>query len=471
MHGVKTKQGKSGTPSVKGVKSGIIALIGTAPIFDVADEHKKVNEPVMITDSSDITAYFGYNRWNYTIPMSLQAIYDQGGATVYVINVFDPEKHKSNVSSTLTFEKGKITLKECGITNLSITKASETMTLDVDYTFKDNVITVKEGGKLSQADEITAAYDYADPSKVTVADIIGGVDVDGNKTGLELLKVCKSLFGNKPRIIIAPVYSATKSVVDKMAVRAEKLHAVYYADAPLGTTIADAIKGRGDMGTINFNTLDKRCQLFYPHYRVYNPNEDSFGYFPQSPYWAGLRAVIDKEKGVHWSTSNHAVNGIDKTEIPIGFELSDEESDHNTLNDIGISTTVNVGGEYRTMGNRNASYPTNADIDSFECVVRTADYIDDSIEEASLNLLDGPISTGLIDDIVNMGKNFLANLIGKGWIIGGDCWFNPAKNTANELAKGHIIISRSFCPPPPCELIEYESDIDINYLSSIGGSN
>lgn len=471
MHGVTTKQGKSGTPSVKGVNTAIIALIGTAPIFDVKDEHKKVNEPVMITDRDDITPFFGYNRWNYTIPMALQAIYDQGGATVYVINVFDPEKHKSNVTSTLTFEKGKITLQECGITNLKITKASETLTLDNDYTFTNNVITQKEGGKLAENDEVTVSYDYADVSKVTIADIIGGVDIDENKSGMELLRSCNSLFGNKPRILIVPVYSATKSVVDKMGVFAKKLKAVYYADAPLGTTKADAIKGRGDLGTINFNTLDKRCQLFFPHYRVYNQYEDSYGYFPQSAYWAGLRATIDKEKGVHWSTSNHAVNGVDKTEIPIEFELDDEESEHNKLNDIGISTTVNVGGEYRTMGNRNASYPTNADIDSFECVIRTGDYIDDSITKASLNLLDGPISNGLIEDIVNMGKNFLANLLGKGWIIGGDCWYNPAKNSANELAKGHIVISRSFCPPPPMEHVEYESDIDINYLDNLGGGN
>lgn len=471
MHGITTKSGKTGTPSVKGVKTGIIALIGTAPIFDVSEENRKVNEPVMITSATNITPMFGYNRWNYTIPMALNAIFDNsGGATVYVINVFDPKKHKASVSSTLTFENGKITLNECGITNLKVVKASENMVLDTDYTFTNNVIEIKQDGKLSATDEVTVSYDYADPSKVTVADIIGGVDVDGNKSGMELLRVCKSLFGSKPKILIAPSFSTTKSVLDKLAVYAKRLRAVYYGDAPVGTTLADAIKGRGDLGTINFNTLDKRCQLYFPHYRIYNSNEDSFGYFPQSPYWAGLRAMLDREKGVHWSTSNNAVIGIDKTEIPVEFEVNVEDSEHNLLNDVGISTTVNVGGEYRTMGNRNASYPNNADIDSFECVIRTADYIDDSIEEASLNLIDGPISNGLIEDIVNMGKNFLANLTGKGWIIDADCWCDPAKNPVNELAKGHMVITRSFCPPPPLEHLEYQSDIDINYLANLGGN-
>ena len=471
MHGITTKQGKSQTPNVKGIKSGIIALIGTAPIFDVNDEYKKVNEPVQITDRNNITPFFGYNRTNFTIPAALNAIFMQGGAEVYVINVFNPQIHKSSINDSFTFNKNTIKLTQPGITNLTVKKGEVTAQAGTDYTFNDNTITIIPNGKLTDNDEVTLTYDYADPSKVTTADIIGGTDTDGNKTGMALLRSCKALFGNKPRILIAPVYSAVQSVVDELSVYAKKLRAVYYVSAPLGTTLANAQKGRGSQGDINFNTADKRAHLFFPQCRVYNSFEDNYGYMPIDALQAGLRAVIDREKGVHWSTSNHAVTGIDKTEIPIEFELSDPDSDHNKLNDLGISTIVNVGGEYRTMGNRNASYPTNADIDSFECVVRTADYIDESLEESSLNLLDGPISNGLIDDIVNMGKNFLANLIGKGWILGGDCWYDPAKNTPDELAKGHIVISRTFCPPPPAEYIEYESDIDITYLSNLGGND
>lgn len=473
LHGVETNRTKSGPTPIEGVETAIIGLVGIAPIFEVDAANRYVNYPVQINNPTEAVKMFGTNREGYTIPHALEAIYAQGGGPiVYVINVFDPAEHKANVSTSKQFVNGEIKLTELGISGLTVTKASTPAVLNTDYTFENNVIKVKTGGALTATDTVTVAYTYADVTAVTAADVIGGVDVDENKSGMEKFKDCKALFGSKPKILIAPVFVETKTVENALEVVTNNLKGVCYPDAPAGTSKANVIKGRGAQGTINFNTQNQRAMLAFPHVKAYNANENVTALKPLSPYMAGLRAFVDKTEGVHVSTSNHKIYGIEGVEIPIGFELADSSCDANLLNAQGITTVINCG-EYRLWGNRNAMYPSSADVDTFECVLRTADYIDESIENATMQYMDKPITNALIDKIVNMGQNFLNDLKNpaKQVIIDGKVWYDPSKNSATEIAKGHIVISRKFISPAPAERITYESDIDINLYKSIGGAS
>lgn len=74
---------------------------------------------------------------------------------------------------------------------------------------------------------------------------------------------------------------------------AEKLGAVTYIDAPIGTTFAQALAGRGSEGTINFNTSSDRVRLCYPHVKVYDAATNSERLEPLSQRAAGLRAKVD----------------------------------------------------------------------------------------------------------------------------------------------------------------------------------
>lgn len=472
LHGVETNRTKSGPTPVPGAETAIIGLIGTAPIFEVDAANRTVNVPVLVNNENEGVKMFGSDREGYTIPHALKAIFAQGGAIVHVINVFDPSEHKASVSSSKQFANGKIPLTQLGIANLVVTKSTTPAVLGTDYTFENNVITRISGSTVltSATDTVTVAYDYADITKVLAADVIGGVDTDEVKTGIAKFKDCKALFGTKPKILIAPVFIETNTVRSALEVVANNLKAVYYADAPSGTTKAAAIAGRGSNGTINFNTQNQRAMLAFPHVKAYNANEDVTAVKPLSPYMAGLRAYVDKTEGVHVSTSNHKIYGIEGVEAPIGFELTDPDCDSNLLNAQGITTVINCG-EYRLWGNRNAMFPSSADVDTFECVLRTADYIDESIENATMQYMDKPINNALIDRIVNMGQNFLNDEQGKGTIISGKVWYDLSKNSATEITKGHIVLSRKFVSPAPNEKVSYQSDIDINLYKSIGGTS
>lgn len=467
LHGIETKREDSKPVTVIPVETAVIGLVGTAPIFDVLPENRKVNEIVMTTSEKKDVQYFGYNRSDFTIPQSLEIIRKQlPSAKVFVINVFDPEKHKSNVSSSLTFENGQIKLNEIGITNLTVAKGEVACELGTDYTFDGSIIKAVADGKLKDGGEVTVAYDYADVSKVTTKDIIGAVDIDGNRTGIKKLRDCKSIFGTKAKILIAPIYSAVKAVDDELRSLCKTLKAFCYIDAPKGTTHDMAIQGRNEAGEINFNVDDIRAELLHPWLECYNSFDDKAIVFPQSAFLAGLRAQIDTYEGVHVSTSNHTIEGVDGLEIPVYFEISDTGSDSNLLNAQGISTAVNMKGIIKTWGNRNSSFPAASGLETFSTTSRMADYIEESIEETSVSVMAGPINSVMIKSILEMVDSWFKNLKHIKWILDGNVWYDADDNSAEELANGHLVLGYEFAPPPPLERLTYKSKINIQLVKS-----
>lgn len=95
LHGVETIEIEKGARTIRTVKTAVIGLVGTAPIENVDEEFKTVNEPTLILNEVDAVKYFGKHEAGFTIPQALKAIFDQGAGVVIVINVFDPDKHDS----------------------------------------------------------------------------------------------------------------------------------------------------------------------------------------------------------------------------------------------------------------------------------------------------------------------------------------------------------------------------------------
>lgn len=471
INGIRTKRTISKKTSTSGVDFSVIGLVGTAPIFDVKAENQTVNKPVLITRNDNAVAYFGNNRSEYTIPAALEAIFARlDSCKVVVINVFDPSKHKT----TKTAESKKIdddgTLNlPAGFYDLSVKKGSTNMVEDTDYTVTDAGIKVK-GSNLHAGDTVTLTFTYPDVSKIAVSDIVGGVDTDGNRTGIEAFKNSLSECGIKPRIIIAPQYSSSLTVGNAIDDLCQKFRAHGYVTVPETTSISEAITSRGETSTNSFKIHSKKVECVYEWVKTYNTFEDKYEYRPADAYLAATRVYTDTTYGMHYSTGNQLVKGIEGVKTPVYFDIQDENSDSNLLNAQGITTIIYDDG-YRFWGNRNSSFPANENIDSFVNEERIADYIDESIAIGSRQFMSGPIDTPMVDSIVNYGLQFLAGLKRGGWIVDGDCWYNPAKNTYDELAKGHLIISRKFVSPTPLEELEYESDIDIELLSEVGQEN
>lgn len=478
LHGVEKKRIDSGARPINVVESAVIGLIGTAPIYQVDSSNQKINQPQLILNEVDAARYFGTKESGYTIPEALDSIFDQGAGPIIVINVFNPATHKTAVvDEAKTFgTDNKLTLAHKGVNNVVVknTGGTTTYVLDTDYSVDTitGVITRKTtGGNITAGQSVKVSYDYADVTKVTNPDIIGVVDVSGNKTGLKAFKDCFTKMGISPKILIAPVFHTIVGVASELEILADNINAFGYIDAPVGTTFQQAIEGRGPEGTINFNFSSNRIMLCYPHAKKYDEITDTEILTPYSSIAAGIRASVDSnpDKGFWHSISNKPIKGIIGLERPITFSLDDPNSEANVLNSKGILTIINdYGTGFRTWGNRSSAFPAAADVETFECVKRTGDIIDESIRKASLQFIDGPIDKIFTDTVTQSVDNFLRYLKGIGALIDGKCWYDPAKNSAEEIAKGHVVFSRSFISPIPAERITWEETVDVQLLKNIG---
>ena len=469
LHGVETVEVEKGPRPVRVVKSAVIGLIGTALAG-------AVNTPTLVLSDKQ-GAQFGPDGGGCTIPRALNGIFDQGAGTVIVINVLDPAIHKTAVAGEPVVLDGDTgTTAKPGWTGPATVKnqaGDVPHTLDVDYTTDPATGKIRRiaGGAIAAGATLTVSYEHADPTKVTAADVIGAVTAAGLRVGMQALLDTYNLFGFFAKVLIAPGFSTQASVAAALTVMANKLRAISLRDAPVGTTFAQALAGRGSAGGISFNTSDERTVLCYPHVQVYDAATGLNRLEPLSPRLAGAICAKDNARGYWWSPSNTEILGIVGLETPLTAMLNDPQCEVNLLNEAGILTVFNsFGAGLRIWGNRSAAWPSVTHPRNFINVRRTADVLHESLEYAMLQFIDQPITPALIDAIVASVNAFIRTLIGRGALIDGKCIYDQAKNPSTEVALGHLTFGIEFMVPTPGERFTFESFINIELLKQLAAT-
>lgn len=472
LHGVETIEIDKGPRPVQLVKTAVIGLIGTAAAG-------AVNTPILVTNERDF-AQFGEDIAGSTILDALNAIYKQKGTVCVVLNVLNPNVHKTAVVDEVvtiglddTFKTAKPAIAGVVVKNMA---GTTTYTLATDYTID---LRTGKGTRVATGTipastvavptQIKVSYSYADATKVTASDIIGSINASGQRLGMKAFRDSYSLFGFYPKILISPVFASLASVSTELIATATSIRAITFIDAPIGVTPQQAITGRGPAGTINFNTSSDRVGLCYPYLKAFDTVAGADALYPLSSFAAGAQSRKDQENGYWWSLSNTEVLGITGVERPIDAMINDPNCEANMLNAAGIITVFNsYGTGIRVWGNRSAAFPSNTHPKNFLCVRRVADIIAESLEYFTLQYNDRPLDNALIDDIVESGNRFLRKLKADGAVIDGKVWYDPALNPSTELAAGHLTLAYDFMPPTPAERVSYQATINIDYLNQLG---
>lgn len=462
LHGIETTTTRIAGVPVTTVRSGVIGLVGIAPI-GAKNTLKIINSPTEAVNT------FGAELTGFSIPQALKNIYDQGSATVVVLNVYDEATHAVSVAAeTQVVANGKVktAFQPVGTTFTVTNTAGTTTYVDgTDYT-RDvfgNVTILSSA--ISNGASLKITYKKLDAAALTAAHIIG--TAGATPTGIQAFVNTKPLFGFDPKILIAPGHLSLAGVPEALIVAAEKYRGVCILEAPNATDYSTAIAGRGASGTVpGWKTGNKRAILCWPNWKAVNSGTGITETRPASQFLAGLMANLDNTAGFWFSPSNREVKGVIEPEVPVTFGLSDQTSQANLLNAAGIVTCINAGG-FKTWGNRNASYPASTDVETFIPVLRTSSTIDESVETATLQYLDKPITQGWIDAIRNTVDGYLNTLFGRGAVLGGKCSYDTAKNPPIELAAGHVTFDVEYLPPIPGERITFDRFLNINYLNSL----
>ncbi len=298
-------------------------------------------------------------------------------------------------------------------------------------------------------------------SETDAADAIGGeltmsevaANIVGNateKTGIYALKSAKSVCNMAPTLLFAEIrdsFDADSKEAIEIALRT-------VAEPLLATYLFPKYGYEGE-------ALKTSKNAYYLSQKV---KVASYGVVDPCAVTAGLIAYVDYNEGQWVSPSNHAYKTVVGVEPAVEFELMDESSEANVINNQNIACIVYEGGAYRLWGNNTA-----ADVEKwrFLCVKRMSDMIKKTIQAGILWAVDKGIRKNFVEDVCNSVKGVLNELQLKKAILGGDCWAEAESNPVSAIKQGRIRFKYKFGPVYPAQTMEFEEIVTDEYLSDI----
>ena len=488
-HGVYiSEQATSILPPVE-VEAGIPFIVGTAPVGMV--DESNVNKPVLCYSYAEAVAAFGYvppkkdeasglEKFEYSISEFINSQFSLFGvAPVIIVNVLDPAKHKKAAATTaITLDDvtGAITIEEPGIIPSSIKLSGPDAKEYVEGT--DYALTFDAEGKpvitsllcemghwcCPVGVELTFAAEVCAPEMVEDTDVVGGVDVNGNKSGFELVSECFPRFRLVPGILIAPGFSSDPSVAAVMSAKAaninEHFRAISIVDVP-----TDTVKQYTNVAAWknNSNITDPLQVCCWPMLSL-----DGVAYH-MSTQLAGLMGQVDGENDdvPYVSPSNKNLQ-MTATCLADGSTVWLGPDNGAYLNGQGIVTAINFIGGWKCWGNRTACYPDNTDVkDAFIPIKRMMIWIGNTLVQTYWQRVDFPLNRRQIDTIVDSVNIWLNGLAAKQYILGGRIEFNEDENPTTDLMDGKARFHVYVTPPSPNREIDFVLEYDVNYLENL----
>ncbi|QKJ48260.1 phage tail sheath protein [Proteus columbae] len=290
----------------------------------------------------------------------------------------------------------------------------------------------------------------------TTTNIIGGTTEEGLKTGLQALLASQAQHGIKPRIIGVPGHD-TLAVANEIAVICQKLRAFGYISAY-------GCKNISEVNTYRENFGQRELMMIYPDFLAWDSviSQESTAYATARAL--GLRAKLDNDIGWHKTLSNITVNGVTGISKDIYWDLQDPATDAGLLNEKGVTTLIRRDG-FRFWGSRTCS---DDPLFAFESYTRTAQVLADTMAEGQMWAIDKPLTPSLARDIVETINAKLRSLVSQGYLFGGECWYDPASNSKEELKAGKLTLDYDYTPVPPMENLMLRQRITDKYLMDFG---
>ncbi|WP_336142812.1 phage tail sheath protein [Acinetobacter sp. 102] len=282
--------------------------------------------------------------------------------------------------------------------------------------------------------------------------VIGG-QVDGRYTGMKALLTAEQNLKVKPRILGAPGLD-TASVTAALGGIAEKLRAFNYVGANGSDTKEEAAAYRDAIGS-------RETMIIWPDFLGWDTVTSSTKTFEATARALGLRAKIDNETGWHKTLSNVPVNGVTGISKDVFWQLQSMDTDAGYLNSNEITTLIQRDG-FRFWGSRTCSADP---LFAFENYTRTAQVLAETMAEGHMWAVDKPLHPSLAKDIVEGINAKFRDLRTQGYIIDGQCWFDPSLNSKESLKAGKLMLDYDYTPVPPLEDLTLRQRITDRYLA------
>ncbi len=467
-HGIRVeKQATSvSTPSV--AASGIIFAVGTAPVQMV--EGGKINEVVMANNYAEAVQKLGYSDdWKkYSLCEVIYTAFQlYTTAPVFLVNVLDPEKQKTEKTLKVEVVENQIKLPiEVIAGSVEVNGLEAEKDFEVFYD-NDNCIVEFLSDTTG---EVELLYSEVDPLQVNKDDIIGGYNVTTHKlTGLELIDSVFPKFTEIPDLILCPNWSHDSEVAAVMSAKAENINGLFEAVAILDIDTTET----GVTYYSEATEWKKQKNFSKPNELVCFPKlalgEREFNFSTQL---AGLIAKVDNTEmwggGTPCESASNKSLQADRMILADGTEVMLDLQQANYLNDNGIITGLNFYNGFVSWGDWTACFPANTDpVDYFYCISRMFKWVAKTVTLSYWNYIDRKLNRRLLDAILQGVNDWLNSLTADEKILGGHVEFLEEENSDTALASGKAKFHIYLTPPSPLEQLEFVLEYDMSYVSGL----
>ncbi len=470
-HGVSAGKKKTSISTPVVVDSGIHFAVGAAPVQMAGG---KVNEVIMARNYAEAVQQLGYSDdWKkYGLCEEIYSAFQLYKISpVFMVNVLDPKKHKTEASKqTMKPEENQILLPlEAIADTIKITDKEKGK--DFDAFYNDDSCVIEFLGETLQTEEVEVEYSEVDPSQITKDDIIGGYSVATHKTtGLELIDSVFPKYTVVPDIILCPNWSHDAEVAAVMAAKAENINGLFEAVAILDVDTAE------DGGVTHYreapewkkaNALMKETEIVcFPKVAL---GERIFNFSTQL---AGSMSATDNEEdfggGTPCESASNKLLQVDRMVTEAGKEVVMDLQNANYLNENGIVTGLNFYNGFVSWGNYTACYPANTDpADYIYCVNRMFRWVAKTIILSYWSYIDRKLTRRLIDAILQGINGWLNGLTAEERILGGRVEMLEEENTDAALMAGRVKFHVYLTPPSPLQKMEFALEYDLSYLEGL----
>ncbi len=466
-HGINTYKSDTNFAAVKLLEIGIPFFVGAWPCHAGNGFAGKPQIAYNFPEAEKIGGYSsewrdasGNPKWSLCQAMYSQfRVFELAPAIFY--NVYDPAKHKKAVASASMAVTDHIVMLSADViddADLVIKDGDNTLVKGTDYeVIYDSgrcVIELLPGGTHYSAATLDIAYNEADLSTITAADI---------EAGIEKIEDCKALFGVVPDLICCPGWSQTPSVATVMAVKAASINGLFKGKAVVDLDTSSAGADAYDKVEAYKKTngyTDENMIVCWPLVII-------GGYlYDYSVVVCGKIAEVDQANGdcPYESPSNKSIpisGCVNKAGEEIA--LSPPQADVVSYN-AGVVTAINFDG-WKLWGNYTGCWPKSNDVARyFICTNRTHDWICNTFITLFWTRLDGVLTRVKIDAIVNSFNSWLNGLTHDEKIYGGEIQYVPENNPTADLIGGIIRLDTKEASPVPMQKIDMHTEFDVNYL-------
>ncbi len=464
-HGIRIQENP--TSVIASVTSGITPVyIGTAPI-NMCETHN-VNEPILCYSYAEAVKNFGVSSdfEKFTLCEAIDAHFSKFGmAPIVLINVLDSKTHKKSVAEE-SIEKinGVYKIEKLGVLPQSIVATGHD---NLIKQFDDDgyillTLTTEEAPA-----QITVAYDILDPTLVTSADIVGGIEVGtGKKKGLELVSSVFPKYRLIPSLILAPKFSTDSVVAAVMETKASLINGCFkgFALVDIDTETAVTYSDAPGVKVAN-NLISTFMSVNYPKVALGETQ-----YHLSTQIACIMQKLSFENDNIPYKSPSNKSLKADKACLKTGESVLLGADEANYLNSNGITTALNFIGGWKSWGNRTGCYPDVTDPkDSFIATRMMFNWVGNSLIQTYWQKIDDPANKVLVQTIIDSANIWLNGLTNKGVLLGARVEFREEDNPSTDLMDGKMVFRIYFTPPSPGEDILFMQELDISYFSTLFG--